>query len=79
VGAECGKPVDRYYIEEFLKSHKELICGKVMEIAENTYTWRYGGDNVRESLILHVEGWGKDAIKGNLETGEEILRTGLTH
>lgn len=71
-GAERGKPIDRYYIEEFLEKHKDLICGKVMEIADNVYTRKYGGENVGESIILHVDGCGRNAIKGNLETGEGI-------
>lgn len=71
-GAERGKPVDRYYIEKFLEKHKDSIHGKVMEISENVYTRKYGGQNVEESVVLHVEGWGKNAIKGNLETGEGI-------
>lgn len=71
-GAERGKPIDRYYIEEFLEKHKDSIHGKVMEISDNAYTRRYGGENVGESMVLHVDGWGKNAIKGNLETGEGI-------
>lgn len=71
-GAERGKPIDRYYIEEFLEKHKDLIRGKVMEISDNSYTRKYGGDNVSESIVLHVDGWGRNAIKGNLETGEGI-------
>ena len=71
-GAERGKPIDRYYIEEFLGEHKDLIHGKVMEIADNVYTGKYGGGNVKESVVLHVDGWGRNAVKGNLETGEGI-------
>lgn len=71
-GAERGKPIDRYYIEEFLDKHRDLVRGKVMEISDNSYTKRYGGENVSESIVLHVDGWGKDAVRGNLETGEGI-------
>ena len=71
-GAERGKPIDRYYIEQFLEKHKNLIHGKVMEISDNAYTRKYGEDNVEESIVLHVDGWGKNTIKGNLETGEGI-------
>ncbi len=71
-GAERGKPIDRYYIEEFLEKHKDLIHGRVMEISDNAYTQKYGGENVGESVVLHVEGWGRDVIKGNLESGEGI-------
>jgi len=49
-----GTPIDRYYIEHFLKQHKNCIHGQVLEIAENTYTKRFGGSNVTKSNILHV-------------------------
>lgn len=71
-GIERGSAVDRYYIEKFLQKHRDLIHGDCVEIGENTYTLRYGKDKVKRSYILHVEGWGSNAVKGNLETGEGI-------
>jgi len=71
-GLDRGKAIDRVYIERFLETHKDHIKGKVLEIAENTYTFRYGENKVKESCILHVNGTGKNAVKGNLETGEGI-------
>lgn len=70
-GTETGAPIDRFYIEKFLVDHRKYIHGSVMEIADNRYTVRFG-DNVSESYILHVNGWGKNVIKGNLATGEGI-------
>lgn len=72
-GLERGKAIDRYYIEQFLEKNKNLILGNCIEIAENTYTLHYGEDRVTNSYILHVNGRGENAIKGNLETGEGIL------
>jgi hypothetical protein len=71
-GTERGTAIDRYYIEEFLEKNRGLIHGDCIEIAENTYTLRYGEDRVKNAYILHVKGWGENAIKGNLETGEGI-------
>ncbi len=71
-GCERGKPVDRYYIEKFLESNKEDIRGDVLEIAETTYSVKYGEDRIRNAFALHVEGWGGNVIKGNLETGDGI-------
>lgn len=71
-GMERGKAIDRYYIEKFLKENEELVYGDCLEIAENTYTLRYGGERVKNSYVLHLKGWGKNAFKGNLETGEGI-------
>lgn len=71
-GSERGKPIDRYYIEKFLKENKEYIAGDILEIAETTYSVKYGEDRIRKAYMLHVEGWGENAIRGNLETGEGI-------
>ena len=43
-----------------------------MEVANNNYTIKFGKDNVTKSIICHVMGWGKDAIKVNFETGEGV-------
>ncbi len=71
-GLEYGKAVDRFYIESFLNENRKYIRGNVMEIAENTYTNMFG-KNVKHAYSLHVNGWGHDCIKGNLETGEGII------
>lgn len=71
-GLERGKAIDRYYIEHFLEENKRYIHGDCLEIAENTYTLQYGKGAVENAYILHVKGWGENAIKGNLETGEGI-------
>lgn len=70
-GLERGKPVDRVYIERFLESQSDKIKGCVMEIADSNYTEMFGND-VEQNLVLHLNGWGKGVIKGNLETGEGI-------
>ena len=53
-GCARGVPVDRYYMEQFLASQSKIIQGRVLEIAENSYTCRYGGDKVTKSDVLHV-------------------------
>ena len=37
-GLERGNPIDRYYIEKFLKENDRYIKGNVLEIAESTYS-----------------------------------------
>ena len=54
-GQSRGKPVDRHYIEAFLQRHAADIRGRVVEVAENGYTRRFGGDRVERSDILHVD------------------------
>lgn len=53
-GFDRGLPVDRYYIENFLLSQRELIQGRVLELLDNTYTLRFGGDRVTQSDTLHA-------------------------
>lgn len=72
-GTERGTPVDRYYIDEFLRQHSGLIHGDVLEIEDNMYTIRFGEDRVTRSIIMDVDAGNDDiSIKGNLETGEGI-------
>ena len=52
-GFDRGQPVDRYYIENFLDLSRDHIAGRVLEVANNTYTRRFGGNAVTRSDILH--------------------------
>ncbi len=70
-GYDLGTPIDRYFIENFLKENKDKIQGKVLEIAESTYSLKFGSINV-EPKILHVDKNYKADIYCNLETGEGI-------
>jgi hypothetical protein len=51
-GLDRGTPIDRYYIEKFLQSNARHIKGNVLEIAENTYSKKYG-NGVTAFEILH--------------------------
>lgn len=75
-GFSRGTPVDRFYMESWLENNKELIRGDVLEIAEDTYTKRFGGSDVI-SHILHVSLEQEGFIKGNLETGEGITEDSM--
>jgi len=59
-GADRGKPVDRYYIENFLDAHRTDVRGRVLEVGERSYTRRFGDDRVVVSDVLHV-------VEGNPE------------
>jgi GT2 family glycosyltransferase/SAM-dependent methyltransferase len=52
-GFDRGAPVDRGYIERFLSDNAGDIRGRVLEVADNEYTGRFGGSAVAESHILH--------------------------
>src|SRR3954469_20019384 len=53
-GFDRGQPVDRHYIEAFLAAHAGDVRGDVVEIGDDAYTRRFGGDRVVRSDILHV-------------------------
>jgi SAM-dependent methyltransferase len=72
-GFERGKPVDRWYIERFLAAHAADVRGRVLEVAESTYTGWYGGGDVRRGDVLHAAPGNPEAtIVGDLTTGEGI-------
>jgi len=54
LGRDRGLPIDRYYIERFLTAHADRIQGHVLEIDDDRYTRKFGGDRVTRSDVLHV-------------------------
>ena len=54
-GFSRGTPIDRYYIELFVEAHRSDIGGRVLEIGEDLYSRRVGGDRITQQDILHVE------------------------
>ena len=54
-GLGRGKPVDRHYIEDFLRRNSADIRGRVLEVGEDTYTREYGRERVTQSDILHAD------------------------
>lgn len=53
-GFDRGTPIDRHYMEEFLETHRSAIRGSTLEVAESTYSRRFGGDDVDRYGVLHV-------------------------
>lgn len=54
-GFDRGRPIDRYYIENFLQESSDDIKGNVLEIGDNTYTKAFGGNKIIKSDVLHVQ------------------------
>src|SRR2546426_955416 len=72
-GLDRGLPIDRYYIEAFLRRHRTDIQGRVLEVGDPGYTQMFGGDQVGRSDVLHVEeGNAHATLVGDLRTGEGI-------
>ena len=72
-GLGRGKPVDRHYIEDFLRRHCADIRGAVLEVGEDAYTREFGGDRVTRSDILHADASNPRAtLIADLADGDEI-------
>ncbi len=53
-GGDRGLPIDRHYIEGFLTRHAADVAGQVLEIGDDAYTRRFGGDRVARADILEL-------------------------
>ncbi len=71
-GLDRGLPIDRYYITRFLSKHSSDVRGHVLEIAEDTYTRRFGGHRVTESDILSIEESPWTTIVADLTAADHI-------
>ena len=69
-GIEYGRAIDRYYIEKFLFDNRSLIHGDVLEVADSTYTYKFGTD-ISHAYKMHVEGE-NGCLRANLVTGEGL-------
>lgn len=76
-GSDRGQPVDRWYIEDFLERHRGDVRGKVLEVAESTYTQWYGDGQVVSSDVLYAAPGNPAAtVVGDLVSGEGLAEEG---
>ena len=67
-GWSRGKPIDRFYIEEFLTKNKKLIKGDCGEISETRYLDMFYNDLIKTTKIFDIDLTNKSAdIHGDLE------------
>jgi SAM-dependent methyltransferase len=72
-GFDRGHCIDRYYIENFLTRYAEDIHGRVLEVADDRYTTRFGGNRVTKSDVLYVqEGNPRATIVADLSCSNSI-------
>ena len=72
-GYDRGLPIDRYYIEKFLAAQANDICGRVLEIGDDSYTHQFGSQRVITRDVLHVVAGNPVAtIIGNLSNADHI-------
>lgn len=80
-GFERGQPIDRYFIENFLRNHSSHICGSVSEFGDTTYTDQFGLDVTRSITISNdtiAQNTNDDVIYGdisdpNFSYGKDLL------
>ena len=71
-GLSRGTPIDRYYIESFLRENALDVKGAALEIAESTYTKQFN-HGITSFEILHVDGSNRKAtIIGDLTQPETL-------
>jgi glycosyltransferase involved in cell wall biosynthesis len=72
-GFDRGLPVDRYYIEGFLARNASDIKGRVLEVGDDSYTRRFGGECVTKADVLYVsEGNPQATIVADLSSADHI-------
>jgi hypothetical protein len=69
-GFNLGTPIDRYYIKNFIREHRNLIQGEVLEVGEDSYTSKYALGEHRLTVLNVVDKPG--CLKGDLESGDGI-------
>lgn len=63
-GFDRGTAVDRYYIERFLQTHRDLVHGRTLEVKEDLYATGLGAERVE---VLDIDPTNPDAtIVGDL-------------
>lgn len=53
-GLDRGTPIDRYYIDKFLRKNSHLIKGRVLEVADTRYSKLYGSGEVESFDVLNT-------------------------
>lgn len=71
-GYDRGGPIDRYYIESFLLHHSQAIKGRVLEIGDNFYTTKYGGNKVQKSDVLNIYENSNATFVGDLSDAPQL-------
>ncbi len=74
-GFDRGTPVDRYYIDQFLRRNSgAVIRGSVLEIGEPTYTSAFGRpDDIERLDILHISAdYPGATVVADLADGKEL-------
>lgn len=72
-GMDRGRPIDRYYIEQFLRDRSALLTGEGAEVGEVKYLSLFGEGITKRTIIAPVE-----AAVSSQQSADEILVLDLT-
>jgi hypothetical protein len=67
-GDDRGTPVDRFYIDGFIAANRSLVTGRVLEVAEDTYSRRFGHDVVSFDVLHYEADAPRATLIGDLST-----------
>ena len=65
-GYDRGTPIDRWYIESFLAEHAADIHGRVLEVACDDYSRRFGSGITRQDILHRAKDHPGATIAGDL-------------
>lgn len=75
-GGDRGTPVDRYYIERFLREQQGSIQGRVLEVQDRKYALRYG-TGLTGTDVLDIDPTNaKATIVADLAAADEVPSNG---
>lgn len=72
-GFDRGQPIDRVYIEKFLRNKQERIKGVCLEVVDGTYTKKFGGTKVTKSDVIDIFKSQKANIHGDLRNLHGVI------
>jgi len=67
-----GQPIERYYIDKFLEFHSDDIKGHALELGDDTYIRRFGGNRVTRTDVLGVVDGEGITIVADLSNADHI-------
>jgi SAM-dependent methyltransferase len=71
-GLDRGTPVDRFFIEHFLRTYKADIHGRVLEVRDSRYTEQFG-QNLFDKEVLDIDGGNPQAtIVADLSRADQV-------
>jgi len=72
-GTDRGKPVDRFFVEQFLDMHRSDIHGRVLEVKDPGYTRMFGGERVVDAEVIDLDPENSQAtMRADLSCADDV-------